>query len=153
MNCKHYQKQILLQDAGELPKRQRIRLAHHIQACPACHALQEEIQTLHSASRANAEPSNAVLSSVHRMARQMAPTPRRATAYPLFKPAFVGAVASLAILLALIAKPSSSDKAYTEFVLLDAQLLEPHEQVAHVINNGFSDDDLAFNFLMTYDVE
>ncbi len=38
-----------------------------------------------------------------------------------------------------------------EFVVTETQLLSAEDQIVSVMYEGLSDDDLAFNFLMTYE--
>jgi hypothetical protein len=57
---------------------------------------------------------------------------------------------SLAIVLGIILSNSSPDKVGMVFTVTETQLLDPDDQVVSVMYEGLSEDDLAFNFLMTY---
>jgi len=152
MKCQDAEKYILLQDSGEMPGKCANELAAHLHDCEPCQEFQFSLiesqvhfQTLEE------EPSATAMQNVLREARVNAPEGRSAR-LPHFgwRPA-LGMAAAVVIGLSLFFGMYSSDQVAMELVMTETQLLETEDQVASTIYEGFSDDDLAFNFLMTYE--
>lgn len=152
MKCQDAEKYILLQDSGEMPEKRANELAAHLHDCEPCQEFQFSLiesqvhfQTLEE------EPSATTMQNVLREARVNAPEGHNAR-LPHFgwRPA-LGMAAALMIGLSLFFGMYSSDQVAMELVMTETQLLETEDQVASTIYEGFSDDDLAFNFLMTYE--
>lgn len=149
MKCTDVEKLILLEDSGEMAQKRAGSLAAHLHDCESCrrfqHALieaKEEFPTL-------AGPSETTLQNIKREARMQAPQGKRASAYH-WKPALAMA-ASVLIAVGFFLSTFRPDSVGLELVVTNAQLLDTQEQVANVMYSGLSDDDLAFNFLMTYE--
>ncbi len=152
MKCQDAEKYILLQDSGEMPEKRANELAAHLHDCEPCQEFQFSLiesqvhfQTLEE------EPSATAMQNVLREARMNTPEGRNVR-LPHFgwRPA-IGMAAALVIGLGLFFGQYSSDQVAMELVMTETQLLETEDQVASTIYDGFSDDDLAFNFLMTYE--
>jgi hypothetical protein len=58
--------------------------------------------------------------------------------------------ASIAVVLGLLMVPDGN-KVGMELVVTETQLLNSEDQAVSVMYEGLSEDDLAFNFLMTYE--
>jgi anti-sigma factor RsiW len=151
MKCKDIEKLILLQDSGEMPAKQAHRLAAHLHGCTSCRQFQHALFEAQSEFQVLEEPSAKAMRNVLRQARQQAPAKGR-KAIPLFglKPALAMA-ASAMIALGLYLGSTSPNKIGMELVMSETQLLDTEGRSIKVMYEGFSEDDLAFNFLMTYD--
>ncbi|MDF7806083.1 hypothetical protein P4E94_01450 [Pontiellaceae bacterium B12219] len=149
MNCQNAQKQILLQDSGELPKKYTNRLAAHLHDCEPCRQFQFALLESQPFFQPLEEPSAQVVQNVLREARLNAPE-KKALKIRILKPA-MAAAASLMIGLGIFFSLNGSDKVAMELVVGKTQLLTVDDQISSVIYSGLSDDDLAFNFLMTYE--
>ena len=149
MNCEHIQKLILLEDSGELSERHCSAMAAHVEKCADCRSFRQMLVDVRTATRPVAEPSENVLNTIKREARKRAPESKRAKVYHL-KPALAMA-ASVVILLGLLIVPVSRDHVGLELVMSDTELLGTQDQIVSVMYDGLSEDNLAFNFLMTYD--
>ena len=149
MKCHDAEKWILLDDSGEMPAKNECALIAHLNDCDACrqfkHALTKSELVFHPVD----EPSAQIMQHVLREARQNAPQKKRATIW-LIKPAIAAAAAAVVGLGLFFATPPS-DQVGLELMVTETQLLTPDDQIASVMYNGLSEDDLAFNFLMTYE--
>ncbi|MDF7826838.1 hypothetical protein P4B35_22615 [Pontiellaceae bacterium B12227] len=149
MKCQDAQKWILLQDSGEMPAKHGNALAAHMHDCEPCREFQFALIESQQVFQTQEEPSATAVQNVLREARLNVPEKKRATIWVL-KPALVAA-AALVIGVGLFFSAFSPDKVGMELVVNETQLLTAEDQVASVMYNGLSDDDLAFNFLMTYE--
>jgi len=149
MKCQDAEKWILLEDSGELSEKQNNELAGHLQRCSACQELQDTLIGAQDVFQIMEEPSAVAVQNVLREARLNAP---RKKPLPIFglKPA-IAMAASAMIGLGIFFSVFHPDKVGMEFVVTETQLLSSEDQVVSVMYNGLSEDDLAFNFLMTYD--
>ena len=147
MKCNKAEKTMLLQDSGECSSRKDGVLAAHLHDCASCREFQQalvESKTLYALAD---EPNLKTLQNVLREARLKAPDRKHIRVFGL-KP--VLAMASLAIVLGIFLSNVSPDKVGMVFTVTETQMLDPDEQVVGVMYEGLSEDDLAFNFLMTY---
>ncbi|MEI6892262.1 MAG: hypothetical protein V5783_08835 [Pontiella sp.] len=149
MKCHEAEKWILLQGSDEITPQYERPLAAHLHDCEPCRKFMFSMIEVEHAFQATEEPSATTVQNVLREARLNAPQKNRATIW-LFKPAFTAA-AALLIGVGLFFSVYSPDKVGMELVVNETQLLTSEEQVALVMYNSLSDDDLAFNFLMTYE--
>lgn len=149
MNCNNAQKWILLEDSGELSKKHGGVLAVHLEKCPDCRNFRRMVTDARTASLPAKEPSAAVLNMIKREARKLAPESKQAKSLH-WKPALAMA-ASVVVLLSLVIVPVNRDRVGLELVMSDTDLLGTQDQIVSVMYDGLSEDDLAFNFLMTYD--
>jgi hypothetical protein len=97
------------------------------------------------------EPSATVLNNVKREARRLAPEQKQAKVF-FWKPAFAMAAAAM-IFLGLFFTAFHPDQVGLELVMTETDLLDPSDQIVSIMYSGLSEDDLAFNFLMTYEEE
>lgn len=149
MKCKDAEKLILLQDSGELPGRQENALSGHLGKCGPCRKFQLALAESRTSVISQEEPSAAAVQNVLRAARTNAPDKRPAGIFG-FKPALAMA-ASVVIGLGIFFTAVNSNKVGMELVVTETQLLEYEDQMVSVMYDGLSEDDLAFNFLMTYE--
>ena len=149
MNCQNAENWMLLQDSGELPAKRENELAAHLHDCDSCQRFQFALIESRAAFQAVEEPSLKAVQNVLREARLNAPEKKRAKLLVL-KPA-VAIAASLIIGLGLFFGAFGPDEVGMEFVVTETQLLSAEDQIVSVMYEGLSDDDLAFNFLMTYE--
>jgi predicted anti-sigma-YlaC factor YlaD len=148
MKCHKAEKTMLLRDSGERSSRKSEVLAEHLHNCSSCREFQHalvESETLYSLAD---EPSLKTMQNVLREARLHAPDRKHIRIFGL-KPVLAMA-SSLAIVLGIFLSNVSSDKVGMIFTVTETQLLDPDDQVVGVMYDGLSEDDLAFNFLMTY---
>jgi len=148
MKCNEAEKLILLQDSGEIAKKQVQALATHLHGCDPCrgfqHALVESQNTFQSVD----EPPTAVLNNVKREARWLAPEKTAKTF--ILQPAFAIA-ASILIGLGIFFTTIRYNTVGLELVMTETELLDAPDQIVSVMYDGLTEDDLAFNFLMTYE--
>ncbi|MDF7800747.1 hypothetical protein P4C99_14820 [Pontiellaceae bacterium B1224] len=149
MKCKNAEKWILLQDSGELPAKHANALAAHLHDCKACQLFQFSLIESQHTFQTLEEPSATSLQNVLREARLNAPVKKHISLWGL-KPA-IATAASLVIALGVFFSTFGSDKVGMELVFTETQLLDSSDQISSVMYSGLSDDDLAFNFLMTYE--
>ncbi|WP_372809048.1 anti-sigma factor [Pontiella sp.] len=151
MKCQDIEKLILLQDSGELPARQARRLAAHVHDCTSCQQFQHALIEAQHQFQDREEPTATAVQNVLRQARVNAPATGRKT-IPLFglKPALAMAASAL-IALGLYVGSTNPNQVGMELVMSETQLLDTEGRSIQVMYEGFSEDDLAFNFLMTYD--
>jgi len=149
MKCTEAEKSILLQDSGELGSAGMLQLEEHLAGCDACQAFKQVLTASSTTFRAAEEPSLKTVQDVLRMARVHAPVRTR---HHLFgwKPAVAMAAVAVAA-LGLFLGHYGPDRIGIDMMVTDTQLLEPEDQVVSVMYEGLSEDDLAFNFLMTYE--
>ena len=149
MNCKEAENAILLDESGEMNPRRKQALEIHLAECKTCRGLQSTAAEVVKHFAPRAEPSSKAMTAVLREARLRAPD-----AKPFFlftpKPA-LAAAACIAMLAGLLFFSLDRKPTETELIVSEVQLLEPTEQMASIMYSGLSEDDLAFNFLMTYD--
>lgn len=149
MKCNEAEKLLLLQDADELIDRQANLLLEHLKACENCRDFEQSVTESRLAFHAMEEPPAKIVHNVLREARLNAPTAKPAGIFGL-KPALAMA-ASVLIGLGLFFSAFGPGRVGLEMVFSETQLLDSDEQIVSVMYSGLSEDDLAFNFLMTYD--
>jgi hypothetical protein len=147
MKCQKAEKTMLLQDSGERSARKDGALAKHMHGCASCREFQQTLVEAGSLYSLTDGPSLKTLQNVLREARLNAPDRKHIRVFGL-KP--VLAMASLAIVLGVFLSNVSSDKVGMIYTTTETQLLDPDDQIVNVMYEGLSEDDLAFNFLMTY---
>ena len=148
MNCKNAEKSMLLRHSGELAARKFAALAAHLHDCASCRGFQHALAESERRCTLADEPKLKTLQNVLREARLAAPERKHAGIFGL-KPVLVMA-ASLVIVLGVFLSNVTPDKVGMVFTVTETQLLDPGDQVVSVMYDGLSEDDLAFNFLMTY---
>lgn len=149
MKCQDAEKWVLLQDSGEMPAKYEKALAAHLHDCKPCQQFQFALIESQNVFQPLKEPSATAVQNILREARVKAPEKKRAAIW-LLKPAFAAA-AALVIGVGLFFSAFAPDKVGMELMITETQLLTAEDQIASVMYNGLSDDDLAFNFLMTYE--
>ncbi len=150
MKCNEAEKLILLQDSGEMAKKKRSGLTTHLHDCKPCHRFQHTVMESQEAFKATDEPPIAVLNHVKREARWLAPEKGRKIL--IFNPA-VALAAALLIGLGVFFSTLRYNQIGLELILTETELLDTSDQIVRVMYNGLTEDDLAFNFIMTFDEE
>ena len=148
MKCHKAETTMLLQDSGESASRKIEALAAHLDGCASCREFQHALVDSKSLYSLVDEPSLKTQQNVLRQARLHAPGRKHIRIFGL-KPVLAMA-SSLAIVLGIVLSNVSPDKVGMVFTVTETQLLDPDDQVVGVMYDGLSEDDLAFNFLMTY---
>jgi predicted anti-sigma-YlaC factor YlaD len=149
MKCQEAEKLLLLQDSGEMAAKRANPLAAHLHDCDPCRKFQHALMEAHNSFQTLEEPSAKVMQDILREARLNAPEKKTARIFAL-RPALAMA-ASLLIGLGIFFTNFSPDKVGLELVVTETQLLSSSDQLVSVMYEGLSEDDLAFNFLMTYE--
>jgi predicted anti-sigma-YlaC factor YlaD len=149
MKCNEAEKLVLLQDSGELAGNQAETLLVHLGDCESCLDFQRSIAGSRLAFQAMKEPDAKVVQDILREARLNAPQKKPAGIFGL-KSALAMA-ASVMIGLGIFFSAFSPGKVGLELLVTEIQLLESEDQIVSVMYSGLSEDDLAFNFLMTYE--
>ena len=148
MKCQKAEKTMLLQDSGELSSRKDGALASHMHGCASCREFQQALVDSKSIYSLADEPRLKTLQNVLREARLNAPDRKHLRLFGL-KPVLAMA-ASFAIVLGFFLSNISPDKVGMIYTVTETQLLDSDDQVVSIMYDGLSEDDLAFNFLMTY---
>lgn len=147
MKCSKAEKMILLQDSGELAGRHNGALVAHLHDCEPCRRFQHALVESQRAFPPMGEPSAHVLNNIMREARKLAPESKQIR-FAYWKPA-VAMAAALMIGLGFFFASIRPDAVGLEMVMTETDLLNASEQIVSVMYSGLSEDDLAFNFLMT----
>ena len=150
MKCNHAERLILLQDSGEAAAGKAGALAAHLHDCGDCRRFQHALMEAHDSAAALAEPSAKVMQNILREARLAAPQ-RKSASHFLWKPAFAAAAASVVVGLGFLVPALLSNPVGMELFVTATQLMETEDQIVSVMYSGLSEDDLAFNFVMTYE--
>jgi len=148
MKCENAEKLILLQDSGEMADKFSGALAAHLHDCDPCRQFQHAMHESTEQFLSRDEPSPKVLQDVLREARMNVPRKKPVMVWAL-RPA-IAMAATLLIALGLFFTAFGPDKVGLELVMSETQLLDSDDQVVSVMYDGLSEDDLAFNFLMTF---
>ena len=149
MKCNEAEKRILLQHSAELNRRKSGELTAHLDGCASCRQFQKALVIEGNLKSIETEPAAKTMQNVLRQARLNAPAKKH---YRIFgwKPVLAMA-SSLAIVLGFVLSNVHPDKVGMIYTVTETQLLGPDDQVVSVMYDGLSEDDLAFNFLMTYE--
>ena len=148
MKCQEAEKLLLLKGSGEIAAPQETALSAHLRKCAECRGFRHATIKSKDTFQAMEEPPAKAVQNVLREARVNAPAKKTFTLFS-WKPALAVA-ASIAVVLGLLMVPGG-DKVGMELVVTETQLLKSEDQVVSVMYEGLSEDDLAFNFLMTYE--
>jgi len=148
MKCNEAEKAMLLQESGELAPRKVGSLVAHLHGCASCREFQHALLESENRCSVMDEPSPKTMQNVLREARLNAPDRKPVRIFGL-KPALAMA-SSFAIILGVVLSNITPDKVGMVFTVTETQLLDSDDQVVSVMYDGLSEDDLAFNFLMTY---
>jgi hypothetical protein len=151
MRCSEAEKSILLQDSGELGAARSGKLEAHLSGCASCRGFRQDLLNTGSVFNAGREPSAKAVQDVLRTARITAPTQQHQPVF-IWKPAMAVA-ATVVLALGLFIGIYDPYKVGMEIDMTEAQLLQPEDQVVSIMYEGLSEDDLAFNFLMTFEEE
>ena len=151
MKCNEAEKWILLQDSNEMAAKHAGALAAHLHDCDPCRRFQHALVEAQDVFQPGTEPAEFVLNNIKREARKLAPETKRGRII-YWKPALAMA-ASLMIALGIFFSSTQSDTVGLELVMTEIELLDTSNQIVSVMYSGLSEDDLAFNFLMTYEEE
>ncbi|MBN2684190.1 MAG: hypothetical protein JXR40_02825 [Pontiellaceae bacterium] len=156
MKCHKAEKLILLKDADELGSRKIIALEAHLNTCSSCREFTQLMTESTRGLNINEEPPVRAVQNVLRAARQQAPSARRSVPFLMLKPA-LGFTAAIMIGIAVFSPHggTNTDQAPAAsngmiLVVNDTQFLDGADQVIDVMYSGLSEQDLAFNFIMTY---
>ena len=149
MTCKTAEKLILLQDSGELTGDRSDALITHLHACGNCRDYKMSIMETKLAIPTMEEPDALLVKNILREARLLAPKKKMIRIFSL-RPALAMA-ASLVVALGLFLSSLGSGKVGMEMDVSESQLMESSDQIVDVMYSALSEDDLAFNFLMTFE--
>lgn len=149
MKCYDVEKQLLLQDSGELRTGNPAAVAAHLHNCEKCRNFQLSLTESRLAFAATQEPDVKIVQEILREARRNAPQRKPAPVFGL-KPALAMA-ASVIIALGIFFSSFGPGKVGMELEVTDAQMMESEDQIVNVMYSGLSEDDLAFNFFMTFE--
>lgn len=149
MTCQDAEKLLLLKDSGELNRRKGCELDTHLIECTSCRKFQHTLESATMIVTPDQDPPTKAVQNVLREARLSAPQIKKAKLFFL-KPAFAMATAVM-IGMGIFYSISNNEKIGMELVVTETQLLNIEDQIVRVMYSGLSEDDLAFNFLMTYE--
>ena len=149
MKCEKAETLILLQSSGEMAEKMAHPLAAHLHDCDPCHQFQHALMESEQSFQLVDEPPVKIIQDILRDARRNVPEKKLAKIIAL-RP-ILAMAASLLIALGLFFTAFSPDQVGMELVVTETQLLNSTDQIISVMYEGLSEDDLAFNFLMTYE--
>ncbi len=149
MKCQDAEKLILLKDSGELSGSQAEPLGAHLRDCQPCQRFQGALIESQQALQALEEPSATVMQNVLREARLN--SAEKKPVHIFGWRSAVAMAASVLIGLGFFSLTLRPDKVGMELVVTENQLLDYEDSLVSVMYSGLSEDDLAFNFLMTYE--
>ena len=149
MKCNKAEKEILLQDADGATGNREAVLAAHLKQCGKCRTFQQLVTESKLAFGVMEEPKEATIHNILRQARLNAPRRKPVKIFGL-KPVWAMA-ASVMIGLGFFFSGIGPGKVGMELDVTDAQMMECEDQFITVMYSGLSEDDLAFNFLMTFE--
>lgn len=149
MKCNEAEKLLLLKDSGELAGNQAATLTSHLESCENCRNFQQSIAGSRLAFHTLEEPGTKVVQDILREARLNAPQKKPARIFGL-KPVLAMA-ASVMIALGFFLSAFGPGRVGMELEVSETQLLDTEDQIVDVMYSGLSEDNLAFNFLMTYE--
>jgi len=149
MKCEKAEKLILLQDSGEMSEKLAGDLGAHLHDCDPCRQFQHALHNTSTLYAVQEEPPVKIMQDVLRATRMGAPT-RKTILLSGLRP-IIGVTASLMIGIGLFLAAMRPDTVGMELVMSEKQLLPADDQIVSVMYSGLSEDDLAFNFLMTFE--
>ena len=149
MKCNKAEKLLLLQDSGEIKTKPDSALVSHLRKCDKCLLFKQSITESRQMFRNMEEPGAPVVQEILRAARLNAPQQKTARIFGL-KPSLAMA-ASVMIALGFFLSALGPGRVGMELDVSETQLLDTEDQIVDVMYSGLSEDDLAFNFLMTYE--
>jgi hypothetical protein len=149
MTCETAEKLVLLEDSGELTGERHDALITHLTGCNVCQDYKLSIMKSKLALPSVEEPDATLVQYVLREARLMAPNKKALRIYRL-RPALAMA-ASLVVALGFFFSSFGPGEVGMEMDVTETQLMESSDQIVDVMYSGLSEDDLAFNFLMTFE--
>ncbi|VGO19435.1 anti-sigma factor family protein [Pontiella sulfatireligans] len=151
MKCTEAEKWVLLQDSGEIPAKRKNALAAHLHDCNPCRQFQHALIESQQLFPTTEEPGAKALQNVLREARLQAPERKRVQLFNWnWKPALAMA-ASVLIGLGFFSLTLRPDRVGLELVVTEMQMMDAEDQIVDVMYSGLSEDNLAFNFLMSYE--
>ena len=145
MTCENIKNQILLKDTAALSS----EVLAHIKQCQSCHEFQQTLKQSQHLFQPADQPSEALLNEVKREARRQTPS-RSLHIWRRLRPLLASA-ASITILLGIVFTRHPQQKINPAIPFAEIEILDAQDQVASAVNESFSEDELAFNFIMTYD--
>ena len=151
MKCNEAEKWLIIEDSGENSGKHGGALAAHLHDCEACRRFQHALEESREVFETLNGPTDAVLNNIKHEASRLVPASRH-TEIRYWKPALAMA-ASVMIGLGLFLSVFRPDHVGLELVMTETDLFNTQDQIVSVMYSGLSEDDLAFNFLMTYDEE
>jgi hypothetical protein len=141
MTCTHLENLILLQDSGELTRRQQRDLEGHLAECPACRQSQADLILLREALRetpvSRSSPSPAVLESIRDAAKRHARRTPRQLSIPWR--GILAAAASLVICLASLTFMAPHSRPAAPALVHDSTATEIVSLIALVMGSEGSD--------------
>ena len=149
MKCHYAEKLMLLQHSGRKLGRKSGAVAAHRETCPSCREFHEALTAAQSTFKAHQEPSLRVVQNILREARINAPEKKKIRI--LAPKPVLAMAASVVMVLGILFSVFNPGRVGMEMVVTEAQLLNTEDQITSVMYSGLSEDDLAFNFFMTYE--
>jgi len=146
MKCFEAEKWILLKDSGELDAKRRKLLQAHLENCESCSEFEQMLKTVKPACEVYVEPPAEAVYNVLRNARNR--RGKKSLRMLYWKPALALA-ASVLIVLGLFFSYLKPAREVVP-VFTENDILDLDTQILTVMESGLSEDDMVFDFLMTY---
>jgi len=145
MTCEKTKNQILLEDTARLSA----EVSTHLKQCESCRDFQQIVTQSKKIFLPADQPSEALVDQIKNEAQRLAPS-RSLKIWRRLRPTLAMA-ASFAILLGFVLTNTPQTEGISGLTLNETDLLNSQDQLLNVTTESFSEDDLAFNFMMTDD--
>jgi len=145
MTCENIKNQILLKEPAALSP----EVLAHIKRCSSCQEFQQTLSQSQHLFQPTDQPSEALLNKIKHEARRQVPS-HSLHIWRRLRP-LLATAASVTILLGIVLTRHPQQKINPAIPFAEIELLDAQDQVASAVNESFSEDELAFNFVMTYD--
>ena len=149
MKCHYAEKLMLLQHYGPISDRKSGAIAAHRNECPSCREFHKVLSAAQNTIEVREEPSLRVVQNILREARINAPEKKKVRI--LVSRPVLAMAASVVMVLGIFFSAFNPGRVGMEMVVTEAQLMNTEDQITSVMYSGLSEDDLAFNFFMTYE--
>ena len=149
MKCENAEKWILLTDSGELNDRRSKVLRSHLETCDSCRRFEKTLLFVKPVSEPLSEPPVATIQNIMREARRL--NEPKSVKILYWKPAMAMAASVLIACGIFFAYSSLGPSQNHPLAFMETYILELDNEISRSAEANQSEDDLAFNFLMTYE--
>jgi hypothetical protein len=145
MTCKKVEK-IILSTPRDTPL--PLQVSKHLQECATCRELLQTLQFFQKNSSIPIDPPTEIMENIFQQARKNVPTSssEKRIFYPILRPALAAAALFILLIGIFISLPPVPT---LQIPLVASDLQSLQEQSISIMYQGFSEEDLAVEFLMS----